>query len=128
MDFGQWNSHLASSILMPMLYCLLALKIDYMVALTLYKTLLKNQPGYIRSLLSIHHPARLFRSSDNGVFLYIPYCKTATASRAFSHYAPLIWNSLSKPVRDCISESAPSASLEHFKKLLKTFLYHSFPY
>ena len=111
-------------------YCLkelhwlpVAQRIDYKIALTVFKTLQTNQPVYIRSMLSIHHPTRSLRSSDNGILLNAPFCKTATAARAFSLNAPRVLNSLPMSVRDCFSVSHSSTSIETFKKLLKTFLF-----
>jgi len=98
-------------------------RIDYKIALTVFKTLQTNQPTYIRSMLTVYHPTRSLRSSDNGVLLNTPFCKTVTAAHAFSHNAPRVWNSLPKPVRDCCSDSGSSSSIETFKKLLKTTLF-----
>jgi hypothetical protein len=100
-------------------------RIRYKIALTVYKTLTTNQPAYLKSMLSISEPVRSLRSSSNGVMLDVPFCKTVNAARAFSINAPRIWNALPKGVRDSLSitDDTPQATVEVFKKLLKTVLF-----
>ena len=68
---------------------------------------------------------RSLRSSLNGLMLNVPFCKTATASRAFSHYAPRLWNSLPVIIRNCVTVGSVTdvSSLQNFKRLLKTHLF-----
>ena len=98
-------------------------RIDYKIALTVYKTLLTGQPSYLKSMLSIHQPVRSLRSANNGVMLEVVHCRTAIASRAFSNYAPHLWNGLPRIVRNCFSDPTSAAPIESFKKLLKTALF-----
>ena len=80
-------------------------------------------PSYLFDMLSFHVPARSLRSSADGPRLEIPYCKTVLASRAFSIYAPRLWNGLPLPLRNSISPSNPpstSLPLSTFKSMLKT--------
>ena len=100
-------------------------RIDYKICVMTYKILTSNQPGYLRSLLQPAITVRSLRSSSSGLSLTVPFCKTATAARAFSHYAPRLWNSLPSPIRNCVSVGsvADSSSLVMFKSLLKTHLF-----
>ena len=84
----------ASPILKNLHWLPVAQRIDYKIALTVFKVLTTNQPVYIRSLLHISVPLRNTRSAFNGILLDAPLCKTETVARAFSNYAPRIWNAL----------------------------------
>jgi hypothetical protein len=103
----------------------IAQRINYKVALTTFKVLTVNQPSYIRSMLNISVPKRVLRSSSNGVLLDVPFCKTATASRAFSCYAPKLWNTFPQLLRDSVSleRGTGAVSLDSFKRMLKTFFF-----
>jgi len=70
-------------------------------------------------------PIRCLRSSFNGLTLTVPLCKITTAARAFSNYAPRVWNSLPLPLRECVrvGSESDSSSLQVFKSLLKTHLF-----
>ena len=100
-------------------------RIDYKISLLCFKILSSHQPPFLFSLLNISKPARNLRSSSNGLILDVPFSKTETSSRAFSVYAPKIWNSLSKDTRSlavpCIESPTPRIDL--FKKRLKTELF-----
>ena len=103
----------------------IAYRIDYKIAVMSYKILTTSQPDYLRSMLQPVTSVRSLRSSTSSLSLTVPFCRTATASRAFSHYAPRLWNSFPAAIRNCVSvESVPeSSSLGNFKKLLKTYLF-----
>ena len=103
----------------------IAQRINYKVALTTFKVLTVNQPSYIRSMLNISVPKRVLRSSSNGVLLDVPFCKTATASRAFSCYAPKLWNTFAQLLRDSVSleRGTGAVSLDSFQCMLKTFFF-----
>ena len=78
-----------------------------------------NFPGpcYLADLLEIYASSRHLRSSAYTCTLSIPSLHTKTYSqRAFSHFAPTLWNNLSKIILN--SESLPS-----FKSALKTHLF-----
>jgi hypothetical protein len=103
-------------------------RIDYKIAVMTYKTLANGEPSYLRSLLEPVSNVRLLRSSSHGLTLTVPFCKTTTATRAFSHYAPRVWNSLPASIRNCVlMESVTGVSSLHnihnFKRLLKTHLF-----
>ena len=73
-------------------------------------------PQYITDLLSLRLNIRTLRSSSQG-YLTVPATKLKTyGDRAFSAAAPKLWNQL--PI-----ELRKSASVELFKKKLKTFLF-----
>ena len=102
-------------------------RIDFKVALTTFKVLTTNEPKYLRSLLKLSVPVRSLRSSDKHT-LVVPLCKSALSSRAFSCYAPKLWNSLPQPIRDCITHVPGSdnyCKLSVFKSRLKTFLFNT---
>ena len=100
-------------------------RIDYKIAVMTHKILTSGEPSYLRSLLQPVSAVRSLRSSSNGLTLTVPFCKTATAARAFSHYAPRLWNSLPARVRNCVSLESVTigGSLQEFKSLLKTYLF-----
>jgi len=95
----------------------IAAHIDYKVALLTFKTLTTKQPSYLHKLLHVHRPARLLRSNEHINWLHDNGARTSFATRAFSHAAPTIWNSLPQELTNDLS------SLSVFKRNLKTFLY-----
>jgi hypothetical protein len=117
----------ASALLRELHWLPVAQRIDYKVALTTFKVLTANQPAYLRSLLQVFTPVRSLRSSSKGILLNVPLCKTASATRAFSNYAPRLWNSLPQSLRDSaqLERGADAFSVNHFKSLLKTMLFSS---
>jgi hypothetical protein len=102
-------------------------RIDYKIALTTFKSLSNPDPIFLRSLLTTEVPVRSLRSSDHGIKLRIPFCKTELASRSFSVYAPKLWNSLPKPLRDLVNLDSGSqpTHLIHFKSCLKTLFFNA---
>ncbi len=93
-------------------------RVEFKIALLVYKALNNMAPIYISELL-IPKPSSdrwTLRSDDQGL-LHIPKtnCKTL-GDRSFAHAAPQLWNSLPLNVRNCDNISA-------FKKLLKTILF-----
>ena len=111
-----------SKILQELHWLPVAKRIEYRpkIILTVYKTLQTGQPAYLKSLLDVVKPTRSLRSSNNGLVLNVPFCKTVIASRAFAAYAPRLWNSLPRDLRDCVSNSVP---IDVFKRKLKTVLF-----
>ena len=99
-------------------------RVDYKIALMSFKILTTSQPSYLASTLKSLKPVRALRSSA-GLLLEVPFCKTATAARAFSIYAAQLWNRLPQPLRNCVagSEDTASSSVSIFKSLLKTYLF-----
>ena len=80
------------------------------------KALNGQAPSYINDLLVTYAPNRSLRSGEQSL-LSIPRSRLARAGdRAFSRYAPKIWNSLPQHVKD-------SPSVPVFRKQLKTHFY-----
>ena len=93
-------------------------RLDYKVALFVYKALHGEAPSYIEDLITIYVPPRSLRSS-NKYLLKPPESRPHLVYygyRAFEHYAPSIWNSLGSEVR-------ASNTTSDFKSKLKTFLF-----
>jgi len=112
-----------SEVLQSLHWLPIQFRIDYKISLLTYKILSTGEPSYLFDMLFFHVPARSLRSSADGPRLEIPFCKTVLASRAFSIYAPRLWNGLPLPLRNSISPSnPPSASLplSTFTSMLKT--------
>ena len=121
----QHNRVGALKTLMELHWLPISYRIDYKIAVMTCKILISGQPAYLRSLLQPALSVRSLRSSSNGLMLTVPFCKTATAARALSCYAPRLWNSLPAIIRNCSSiESVTGASsLQKFKNLLKTYFF-----
>jgi len=89
-------------------------RIQYKIALLTYKSLLTNQPPYLRNLLHVYQPSRCLRSASQNL-LCIPSYTTNFSRRSFSFSAPTIWNELPAAIRE-------SNTLDTFKRRLKTHL------
>ena len=94
-------------------------RIDYNVSLTAFKSLTSNKPGYLRDLLTFSVPTRSLRSSSDNRLL-VPLTKSAASDRAFSAYAPKIWNSLPSELRSLVHHGC---SIPTFKSKLKSHLF-----
>ena len=76
-------------------------RIDYKVALIVYKTLHDQAPVYVKNMLTPYLASRSLRSTGTGL-LYEPHFRTKQyGARSFSVYAPKLWNSLSAELRTC---------------------------
>src|SRR5664279_2404908 len=91
-------------------------RITYKIALLTFKTVTTNRPTYLVELISFHTPVRVLRSNHRNR-LHVDKVNTVFGSRAFSHAAPSIWNSLPLNLTDT------SISLATFKRHLKQYLY-----
>lgn len=93
-------------------------RIEFKVLLLTYKSLHGYAPQYLRDLLTPYEPGRSLRS-ENTYLLDTPNTRLKTfGDRAFSKYAPELWNAL-----PLIFRTLPS--VDSFKKHLKTHLFHS---
>ena len=90
-------------------------RIEYKVALLVFKSLHRNEPGYLKELLVRKHSHRPTRSHNQNL-LEIPKTKLCIGQRSFSFSGPKIWNSLPANLRSC-------NSVDSFKKNLKTYLF-----
>ena len=92
-------------------------RIEYKIALLTFKTLVLRQPSYLHELINIRQPTRSLRSSTRVNCLHVNIAHTSFGSRAFSHAAPAIWNSLPDELTNDLS------SITTFKRGLKTYMY-----
>ena len=91
-------------------------RIQYKALLLTFKSVNNLTPQYLQDLLHPYKPSRDLRSGNKGL-LEIPSTKLKSfGDRAFSVYAPKLWNLL--PIH---LKQAPSLSV--FKKLLKQHLF-----
>jgi hypothetical protein len=107
-------------------------RIDFKIALMSFKILTSQQPSYLHSLLTPYNPTRDLRST-NQFLLSVPRSSSALQSRAFSIYAPHLWNKLPLSLRSLpfipssqsLSTSLTDShlSISSFKHDLKTFLF-----
>ncbi len=78
-----------------------------------YKALHGLAPQYLSALLTLYTPKRLLRSSLAGL-LVVPQTRLrSVGDRAFSSYAPRLWNALPLQIRE-------AHNLNIFKSYLKT--------
>ena len=91
-------------------------RIEYKIALLVYKCLHDLAPAYLINLITVYTPARSLRSGTDRL-LTQPAARTVRyGERTFSYAAPSIWNALPKHLRLC-------DNFELFKRDLKTFLF-----
>ena len=82
-----------------------------------YKARQSGSPSYLASLISDSVPSRSLRSSDK-LLLSRPYTSLVMADKAFSVYAPMIWNDLSFNCR-------AATTVNSFKRNLKRELFYT---
>ena len=100
-------------------------RVQFKIGLIAYNILNQGQPVYLRELI---HPYASFRntrrSTPNLMFLHTPtfdrrvHKSIKHFSNSFSHYAPVLWNSLPFQIRN-------SPSVASFRKHLKMHLFNS---
>ena len=73
-------------------------RINFKIALTVFKIISTGQPTYLQILLSLYAPVRQLRSSATNN-LVVPLVKTKLHSRAFKMYALTLWNSLPAAIK-----------------------------
>ena len=91
-------------------------RVQFKINLLTFKTLSTSQPVYLNDLLSTSRPSRSLRG-NKGTLLLVPRVRSVTGARAFSHCAPVLWNSLPLSIRSARSVST-------FRKQLKTHLFN----
>ena len=96
-------------------------RLDYKIALLMYKCYKGEAPKYLCELLKIEQRTEISRRlrshQDNSVLYRIPFTKAKTfADRSFGVAGPRIWNGLPIDVRQ-------SGTVDSFKTKLKTFLF-----
>ena len=91
-------------------------RIHFKILVITHRTLHGQSPQYISELLHPYIPTRSLRSSSQSL-LVVPHTRLKTkGDRAFSSFAPRLWNNLPDHLRSL-------ASVELFKKHLKTHLF-----
>ena len=92
-------------------------RIDFKVAVLVFKCVNGMAPRYLSDLLHPRKLDRVSRSSrhdHDAVIFYIPFNRRKTfADRSFSFSGPTVWNSLPAVIRSC-------KDIKLFRKLLKT--------
>ena len=92
-------------------------RIQFRIAVTVFKAIHGLAPVYLQELLQSHSIAANFvLRSDSSHFLHVPRSFNQLSDRAFSVIGPKIWNFLDPRVRE-------ADSLSVFIKRLKTFLF-----
>ena len=92
-------------------------RIDYKIATLCHKHFLGTLPSYLSCLLHQPTQIRTLRSSSDKTILFKPMKVLKTyGERSFEFYAPLIWNSLPKELREIDNHNT-------FKTRLKTHLF-----
>ena len=77
-------------------------RVDFKIALLVYKALNGMAPQYIADLLSFKPEGNHHLRSDDCPLLQIPKTNAKTlGDRSLKHAAPLIWNSLPLNIRRC---------------------------
>ena len=91
-------------------------RISYKIILLTYKALNNIGPTYLLDLLTPLRSERTLRSSSKNL-LVVPKTNSRTfGDRAFSHSAPVLWNSLPEHIK-------LAQNINHFKSNLKTWLF-----
>ena len=91
-------------------------RIEYKVAVLVYKALHDQAPAYIKDMLIPYVPSRQLRSSGNGLLKEPRFRTKQYGARAVSVSAPRLWNTLPVELRTC-------ATLLSFTSRLKTYLF-----
>ena len=106
-----------SPVLMRLHWLPIRYRVEYKIALLVFKALHGLAPVYITELIKAKPVTRYSLRSDSGKFLQVPSvrCKTF-GERAFVHAGPTVWNALPLSLRIC-------DNLNCFKKGLKTHLF-----
>ena len=110
------HSHI-TPILISLHWLPVKFRVDFKIALLVYKALNGSAPSYISALLSPKSASKYDLRSDDQDLLQVPATKLKTVGdRAFTSAAPRIWNTLPLEIRQ-------SENISIFKKQLKTFLF-----
>ena len=95
-------------------------RIDYKIAYLCFQCLHSTSaPSYLCDLLEEYSPSRALRSQDAFLLSVPRHCLASFGKKAFSVYAPTLWNSLPLSLRSI-------STLSTFKIQLKTHLFNSY--
>ena len=93
-------------------------RIDFKILLLVFKAINDKAPDYIRSLLVDYNPRRALRSANKDLLVVPRTAMRTVGDRAFSVYAPRLWNTLPSDIRN-------AKTISNFKAKLKTYLFTS---
>ncbi len=109
------NEHI-TPILKSLHWLSVRFRVDFKILMLTYKALHGLAPQYLSALLTLYTPKRLLRSSQAGL-LVVPQTRLrSVGDRAFSSYAPRLWNALPLQIRE-------AQNLSIFKSYLKTHFF-----
>ena len=92
-------------------------RIQFKVALLVYKALNGMAPSYLTELLQVKAASRYAVRTNNQLLIQVPRTKCLTfGDRSFSVAGPKIWNGQPLDIKQ-------STSVDCFKSTLKTFLF-----
>jgi len=106
------------SLLEPLHWLPVRQRIEYKLALLVYKVGCTSTPSYLQRLLTPRQAARQLRSSSHRQLTVPSRVHTSFGRRAFSFVGPSIWNSLPTDLTSCETVST-------FKRRLKTHHFRS---
>jgi len=112
--FRQRNSHYCRPTLS---WLTVKYRIQYKVAVTVYKILTTEEPSYVTDVIRFHVPSRHLRSCNRNLSQK-DRTNLVFTDRSFSQAPPAVWNNLPQHV---ISDLF---NLTSFNRLLKTELYN----
>lgn len=95
-------------------------RVEYKVALMVFKCLHQTVPKYLESAIEIYTPSRTLRSSQHSLCRQMQ-AKKCIGKCAFTVAGPLVWNTLPLNLRAITSVHA-------FKSNLKTYLFKKYLY
>ena len=91
-------------------------RIDYKIAITVFKCIYGLAPEYLCELIEIYQPIRNLRSADKFLLKSKHYKYKTLGDRCFSSVAPTVWNALPIEIRK-------TESFDVFKRVLKTHFF-----
>ena len=106
----------AMPLLMDLHWLPVTARIDYKIALIVYKCLNNLSPSYMSELITKYVPSRALRSGGSSLIVKTMAKYKTLGERAFSINASDVWNSLPLELKNC-------TSINTFKKNLKTYLF-----
>ena len=99
-------------------------RIKFKINLLTYKALNGMAPRYLELLVTSYHPSRSLRSSSQLLLKEKRARNKNYGDRAFSVYAPKLWNALPLPLRTCVSACDFKAALKtYYFRLYLTLIY-----
>ena len=92
-------------------------RIDFKIAVTVFKCLNNLAPPYLSELIEIYTPSRSLRSSSLNLLTSKKTHYKTIGDKSFEYTAPLVWNKLPLYLRN-------EKSIDIFKNKLKTFYFN----